>query len=1300
MRHVTIAALAIVLLAVPLNAKTEDEATKVRLGEITWMNAFQTDDLRLAGGKMMMTSFGFDPYIMSQDVNIDASDVKTIRIRMSLTRGTNAQLFFEPWAEERSVPFTVIPDGRMHEYVLNVAEHPGWKGTIKRLRFDPCQTPMSEIVIEEITPSEQPPKPDAAIWTTLPEKLIVTRGTAVPLPLAVVNTGGTDLEDISVYAVGEKDETLGRVESGDLAPLVLPAGQVGSMDIAAKLITEKAGETAVALRVARGEPDNLLVSRRVGVSVVDPAAVKGGAPDEVIKFSTPGGNSDYVLIGGEASEVETSEDAIGIAIEIDGRAEIVFDRELTLESNAAWEIKGLTGSGTQCMLYWRTREDVRYAAAFALGEEPVMLPASPGRVTLERLVLSGQGGVQLESLKTSTTTERPPFIHGEGFYRNPLSNVEGYIKEIRTPLIVEVPGSEESVTVALELIEDGEWLTGERIPPKTFQSKGGKVEVLLDSKADIGWYEMTVSSHALARPFKRHIAFVESRVELEKMRQKLETSIYGPPRGEASEEIEEFAYPNANPAVPYRAMLGVYESDLVPAWLLDVRMREVAVFERLSEIGLGQPSHIAVPTKDGVKVFGPKDEDVDAQLSEPWMLAWFAGSKNWKLWDTPVLLVLQHRPTGIERKDDHVELSFRGRCDKMVFMPLYGYYRPPQKGEEILSRQDLEERGIETWTWSEALPEEVEERCRFFSRAMLKFPIDCHETFNVDPAAGTLTVRQTYDYITIKDDWKTEPITLAPVSPTLGFTQIGPKDFPIAFEQDVTDPDMMTPYGPWMFVKDSDTVTWTVSDLVDIVNETEVQFPLEGEPIPAVEKAMDIAQASFAARFQSGPRYMVEFDRKSFVWAQLAEHAFGKGIAYATPEASAHMQGSYANYYSSFFFGTQRRPADGDRGWWIPTLKDKHPKLRHWYAQNTVCIDGPGIHGGLFGDSGKISASAAYNVWSYAHYAGDWGIAARRWDFLRRCNTNAVNMDWKAMGRMSNAETGEHARPMLAFARLAYLAGDMDNYYYGVYCFVRELLMLHVKMRQVGGVYFRDRQPYTNYEAGPMPKWALPNHVLGEAAGWIVDATEYTPIEGRFRGSEVQTDNRWVRFSSEDVARFWREHLREQITEELEAKRSGEFKTHVKPVFEKASYGSSLIRLYSYMLDTPAEKLAELFPPEEWNWRLDNNGSLMMALSVVRAAVPREYNRLIPRDCPPSGFVTGLPRQPVTCGWRGLLMFTWPEKEGVDWPRARWYRRGGSKVGTKTPHFSFGRIAPISRRNPRETETRQLNWTTKLTIYR
>jgi hypothetical protein len=41
--------------------------------------------------------------------------------------------------EDKSVRFQIIPDGRYHEYRLQMQQHPAWAGqTITQLRLDPC----------------------------------------------------------------------------------------------------------------------------------------------------------------------------------------------------------------------------------------------------------------------------------------------------------------------------------------------------------------------------------------------------------------------------------------------------------------------------------------------------------------------------------------------------------------------------------------------------------------------------------------------------------------------------------------------------------------------------------------------------------------------------------------------------------------------------------------------------------------------------------------------------------------------------------------------------------------------------------------------------------------------------------------------------------------------------------------------------------------------------------------------------------------------------------------------------------
>ena len=336
--------------------------------------------------------------------------------------------------------------------------------------------------------------------------------------------------------------------------------------------------------------------------------------------------------------------------------------------------------------------------------------------------------------------------------------------------------------------------------------------------------------------------------------------------------------------------MALYETDLSPAWLLKVASAKVTLFKDLSQVGLGSPTFVALPTADGVKVF-PAGTAIDAgAMSAPWILAWFAGSSGWTLWDVPTLIVLQHKPKSIACEADGMTLSFAGQCDYLAYMPLYGFFRPPQQGQEVLSKQGLPKRGIQTWTWSAGLPKEVAALCSWWAGALRKYPIDCEETFNVDPAGGSITVREKFSYITIDDDWKTPPIWTAPISPTVGFTQTCKGFFPITLSAPAKDPDCMTPYGPYMVVEGADTYTYTVADVVNYVNQTEIQSPPDVTN-PGVAKAAALASEMLARRFVAGPMFMVEFDRKSFVWAQLAENVFPKGLAYTDAQSQRGSRG-------------------------------------------------------------------------------------------------------------------------------------------------------------------------------------------------------------------------------------------------------------------------------------------------------------------------------------------------------------------------------------------------------------------------
>jgi len=110
-----------------------------------WVAWHHLDPLQTSDGKLLTRSLGNDPYINSPGVWIDAASFPTIEIRMKLSAGSGAQLFFITdaetyFVEEKSLVFSPLGDGRFHTYMLDMSAVEEWQGVITQLRLDPTNT--------------------------------------------------------------------------------------------------------------------------------------------------------------------------------------------------------------------------------------------------------------------------------------------------------------------------------------------------------------------------------------------------------------------------------------------------------------------------------------------------------------------------------------------------------------------------------------------------------------------------------------------------------------------------------------------------------------------------------------------------------------------------------------------------------------------------------------------------------------------------------------------------------------------------------------------------------------------------------------------------------------------------------------------------------------------------------------------------------------------------------------------------------------------------------------------------------
>ena len=119
-------------------------------------DANQTEGWTLAGaisngisnGVWKLTATQGNPRIFTPKLQIDAGRWKTVTFRMRLGNGvqTNGHLQFitekhPQWDNQTLTPFTCQPDGKWHNYVVDMSDNPLWNGKITQLLFQPFALP-------------------------------------------------------------------------------------------------------------------------------------------------------------------------------------------------------------------------------------------------------------------------------------------------------------------------------------------------------------------------------------------------------------------------------------------------------------------------------------------------------------------------------------------------------------------------------------------------------------------------------------------------------------------------------------------------------------------------------------------------------------------------------------------------------------------------------------------------------------------------------------------------------------------------------------------------------------------------------------------------------------------------------------------------------------------------------------------------------------------------------------------------------------------------------------------------------
>ena len=677
--------------------------------------------------------------------------------------------------------------------------------------------------------------------------------------------------------------------------------------------------------------------------------------------------------------------------------------------------------------------------------------------------------------------------------------------------------------------------------------------------------------------------------------------------------------------------MALIRSALHPAWMMSFKSSRVECFTRQADDhDWAPPSFAVVKTRAGSDSVRRGQSIEGRAMTRPWVIVSWAGAEGFEYYDAPFLLVLQHRPTAVEMTDAGLSLSFARDAGWVAAMPLFGYMKLPQEGSPIREYPCVQ-RGTTPWTWDERLPDDVAARADWWSRTVRAYPVAMRETFSVNDVAESLTIRQDYEYLTTRDDWRTSRLKFAAIPPTLAMA-IGRGTFPVYFSSPIHDPELMTPFGPLKGALGVDRLDATY-DLMTYVHNTErMKLPPADDPVAG--EALAILRGAMAKRFASADSWRIDFGKNLFCWAIMSDYWYPYGLPYLDdPEVTARAKGSLRKYYDEYVLRRER--FDPHRG--------------------KLMLHGPGIGSwGSWGDAGKFSSNMLRSIWAYAHFTGDWGLIEDRWGIIKRLFITPEEMSWTCVGRVAIAEMGDEAPPCLAMARMAYAVGDTDQYHFASYCYIRELVHHYVKSH--GSEYFYTHQPLNRME--PMPRKVFPSNIWGTTAGWQVDGPHYPRKHG-----ERQYTNRWVRFHCFDTARFYRDYLRDAVEWELTDPEIGWGHWAGRYNRDDSHIMTSYIRVRSMLLEDSPEKLSSIVPPSCMRV-YEPSGTIAPMIAFMRTASPRETDRVIPRKAGASPFVAGLERSAERMNQQCVAM----DYYGSYPPTPVWWKWG---IGRRK-HRSFG----------------------------
>lgn len=111
-------------------------------------------DVNARDGVLAGTATNHDPAIYLGPCSLDTRRLRCVEIRMRLSAGREAQLFWAnssgAYSEPKSTRFKVTPDGQFHVYRVDLSSVARWSGTVRSLRLDMTDASGASIAIDYV----------------------------------------------------------------------------------------------------------------------------------------------------------------------------------------------------------------------------------------------------------------------------------------------------------------------------------------------------------------------------------------------------------------------------------------------------------------------------------------------------------------------------------------------------------------------------------------------------------------------------------------------------------------------------------------------------------------------------------------------------------------------------------------------------------------------------------------------------------------------------------------------------------------------------------------------------------------------------------------------------------------------------------------------------------------------------------------------------------------------------------------------------------------------------------------------